>query len=460
MKFIGDKKFYKDVTKIALPIIIQSSFTFLIGFIDNIMVGQIGTEAMSGVAIVNQLIFVFNTCILGIIAGASIFGAQFYGNNDYEGLKETFRFRLVACGLLSILSIILFAFAGGNLISLFLHSQNNGSEIVRTLLLGENYLQILLIGLIPASITQVYASTLKDMGETVVPMSASITAVILNTILNYLLIFGNFGLPQLGVEGAALATTIARFVECFIVVYITHKNESKYLFIQKAFKNFKITPQLTKLILVKGSPLMINELFWSMGTVIVVQCYSIRGIQVLAGINIATTIYNIFSIIYLSIGSSIAIIIGQLLGAGKMKEARDTDNKLIFLAVVSSVVLSLIVLITAPIFPKMYNTTDEVRNLATSFMYILALCMPIAAFIHAAFFTIRAGGKTLITFIFDSSNLWLVTIPLAFCLTRFTGLSIVTIYFICQMADGIKCLIGFWLVKKGVWLINIVNSTE
>lgn len=458
MQWIGDKKFYQNVSKIAVPIIIQNAFTFMVGFVDNVMVGQIGTEAMSGVAIVNQLVFVFNVCILGIIAGASIFGAQFYGNHDYEGLQETFRFRVAACTILSAAAILLFWAVGGNLISLFLYSENSSSEIILSQAYGESYLYILLLGFLPSALTQVYASTLKDMGKTVLPMSASVTAVLLNTLLNYILIFGKFGFPRLGVEGAAIATILSRFAECAVIAVGTHVQKSKYPFISGAYKKLRISPDLAKKILIKGSPLMVNEFFWSIGTVLMVQCYSFRGIEVVAGMNIATTVYNMFSLIYIAIGTSIAMIIGQLLGAGKMEEARDTDNKLIFLAVASSVLIGVLIGITAPVFPKLYHTTEKVRGLATAFMYILAVCMPIAAFIHAAFFTIRAGGKTLITFLFDSLNLWLVNIPLAFCLTRFTDLSIVTIYFICQMADLIKCSVGFILVKKGIWLNNIVNT--
>lgn len=458
MKYIGDSKFYRDTAQIALPIIIQNGFTFMVNFIDNIMVGQIGTEAMSGVAIVNQLLFVFNVCILGIIAGASIFGAQFHGNKDYEGLKETFRFRFLVCVLVAVFAIILFWGLGEKLILLFLHSSDHDEAIYATLSYGKEYLYILLISLIPSAITQVYASTQKDMGETLLPMCAGIIAVLFNTILNYVLIFGKFGCPVLGVKGAAVATTVARFIECIMIVAVSHVRKCKYYFATDVFKFYNVSSSLAKKILLKGSPLMINEMFWSVGTVMIVQCYSVRGINVVAGINIATTIYNVFSIIYMAVGSSIAIIIGQLLGAGKMEEARETDNKLIFLAMVSSVISAVIIICSAPFYPGIYNTTEEVREMAVRFMYILGICAPMAAYIHAAFFTIRAGGNTLITFAFDSFNLWFISIPLAYCLTRYTAMSIIAVYFICQAADAIKCMVGFVLVKRGVWLNNIVSD--
>lgn len=454
MKFIGDRKFYKIVSRIALPIVIQNSVSFLINFVDNIMVGQLGTEAMSGVAIVNQLVYVLNTCILGIISGASIFGAQFYGSKDYKSLKGTFRFRMAACIVLAVMALILFGFAGDKLILLFLHSQNR-LELENTLSLGKQYLVIIMISLLPFALTQVYSSTARDIGETFLPMCASVAAVLLNTVLNYVLIFGHFGFPQLGVQGAAIATVIARFVECIIIITVAHIKRETYIFARKASEKTELA--LIKRITKTGAPLMINEFFWSIGSVIVIQCYSMRGINVIAGINIATTIYNIFSIFYMAVGSCIAIMTGQLLGAGKMEEARDTDNKLIFLAAASSVIIAVFMAAGAPFIPKLYNTSDEVHKLAASLIYILALCIPITSLVHAEFFTIRAGGNTIITLLFDSSVLWLIRIPLAFFLVRCTDIHIVYIYLICQMTEIIKCVIGFVLVRKGVWLNKITS---
>ena len=460
MKFIGDKVFYRNVFKIALPIVIQSALTYMVGFIDNIMVGQIGTEAMSGVAISNQLHFVFYTCLAGIVASGSIFGSQFYGNNDLNGLKETFKFRFLSCFILSIVAIVVFLVFGEQLISLFLYSQNNEVSIEVTLLYGKKYLSILLLGLIPFALTQVYTSTIKDMGETLIPMFSSVAAIISNTVFNYILIFGKFGFPELGVEGAAIATVIARFLEFSIIFIFVHIRKNRFKFIIDAFRNFGGNTFLRRQIIKKGFPLMINELFWSIGTVIMIQCYSIRGINVVAGLNIATAIYNIFTVIYMSIGGSVAIIIGHLLGAGKMKEARSSSNKLFFMAITGSAIFGILLFIIAPVLPQIYNTSAEVRGLATNFMYVLALCLPISAFTHVAFFTIRAGGNSVVAFLYDSLNLWVVNIPLAFCLTRFTDISIIHIYFLCQITEIIKLFAGVILVKKGVWLNNIIHNEK
>ncbi len=155
-------------------------------------------------------------------------------------------------------------------------------------------------------------------------------------------------------------------------------------------------------------------------------------------------------------GSAVSIMVGQLLGAGEMEEAKDTDRKLIAFAVVSSVGMGALVALLAPLFPQLYNTSNEVKHLATILLRVSALCMPVFAFLHTTYFTLRSGGKTIITFLFDSVFLWCVSIPVAYVLSRYTAMAIATLYLSCQMLDLIKCVIGFVLVKKGVWLNNIV----
>ena len=188
------------------------------------------------------------------------------------------------------------------------------------------------------------------------------------------------------------------------------------------------------------------------------QCYSMRGLDAVAALNISGTISNLFNIVFMAMGSAISIIVGQLLGAGKMDEAKDTDTKLIVFSVVSCLVLGSVLVILAPLFPKLYNTTAEVKALATDFLRVAAACMPLWAFMHATYFTLRTGGKTIVTFLFDSVFLWFVSAPVAFILSRYSTMPILILYVCCQMLDIIKCVIGFILVKKGVWIQNIVSS--
>lgn len=457
-KFIGTKDFYIHVLAIAVPMIVQNAITNFVSFLDNIMVGQIGTEQMSGVAIANQLIFVFNLCIFGGVSGAGIFGTQFFGKGDYEGQKYTFRFKVYICSILTIIALLLGTFLDTELISLYLNDTGSVGDIGLALEYGKQYLEIMLIGLIPFAISQIYINTIRETGHTLIPMIASMVAVFTNLILDYCLIFGAFGLPQMGVRGAALATITARFIECIIVVIWTHLNPAKNKYIVGAYRSFYIPANILKDIIKKGTPLLTNEMLWSMGMTVIVQCYAVRGLEVVAAQNISSTITNLFNIIYIQLGAAIAIVVGQLLGAGKLKEAKEADTKMIFFVITACIGMSILMCIFGGMFPQIYNTQESIKELATKFIFISALMMPLCAFCHCTYFTLRSGGKTLVTFIFDSGYTWLIVIPIAYCLSHFTNLEIVSIFFFVQSLEFVKAIIGFFMVKSGVWLNTIVND--
>ena len=459
-RYIGDRKFYAMVLAIAVPIMIQNGITNFVAMIDNIMIGRVGTEQMSGVAVVNQLLFVFNLSVFGMLSGAGIFGAQFFGSGNTEGFRNTFRFKLLSCFLLTLVGILLFLTQGERLIMLYLHDESGSGMVELTLNYGMRYLRIMLIGLVPYTLAQIYASTLRETGETVAPMRAGIVAVATNTVLDYVLIFGIGIIPGFGVEGAAAATVAARCVECVLIVSWTHRRAERFAFIRGVYRSMKVPGSLAVKILVKGSPLMFNEFIWALGMAMLAQCYSTYGLEVIAAQNISSTISNVCNVIWIAMGNAIAIIIGQLLGAGKLEEAKDTDRKLIFFSVASCFGIAVLLVGLAFVFPHIYNTEQSVRTLATQFILISAMMMPAQAFLNASYFTIRSGGKTGITFFFDGGFMWICTIPLAFVLSRFSGFPILVTYLLCQVPDLIKCMIGYILVKKGIWIENLVGAGE
>lgn len=457
-KFIGNKDFYKMVLLIAVPIMIQNGITNFVSLLDNIMIGQIGTEQMSGVAIVNQLIFVYNLCIFGGVSGAGIFTAQYFGQKNDEGIRQTMRFKLWMTAAITVLTVTLFLFFGTGLINSYLKGEGTAEDLAATLSYGKQYLGIMLLGLPAFAIVQMYSSTLRECGQTILPMKAGIAAVFVNLTLNYILIYGKFGAPVLGVRGAAIATIISRYVEMFIVVMQVHRKKDKYFYISGLYHTLKVPRDLTLKILKKGSPLLFNETLWAAGMAMLTQCYSIRGLNVVAGLNVSNTINNVFNIVFIALGDSVAIIVGQLLGAGKMEEARDTDNKLIVFSVVCCTCVAAVMFLLAPLFPRLYNINGEARLLARNFIMATAVFMPQNAFLHATYFTLRSGGKTIITFLFDSVFIWCVSVVIAFTLSHYTALPVIAVYVMVQLGDIIKCIIGFVLVKKGVWLQNIVTS--
>lgn len=455
-KFIGDKAFYKMVLALAFPIIIQNGITNFVNLLDNVMVGQLSTEEFAGVGIANQLIFVCNLAIFGGLSGSGIFTAQFFGKNDGEGVRYTFRFKLYTVIALIVVGAAILIPFGDTLISAFITDDGQSGDPALALHYGYKYLLVVLISLIPAAIAQVYASTLRETGHTVPPMIASAAAVVTNAVFNYLLIFGKLGFPKLGVFGAALGTVIARIIELAIVFIWTHANIKKVPYIKGVYRSLKIPSDLCRRITMKCLPLLGNEFLWSSGMTVLNQCYSTRGIAAVSAINMSATVTNLFNIVYLSLGAALAIIVGNLLGAGKIEEAKDTDRKIIAFSMAACTGIAVIMVLCSPIFTMMYKTTPEIKELAASIIVVHACMMPFESFAHNCYFTLRSGGQTFITFLFDSASVWAISVPVAFILSRFTDLPLVPLFIICTSLNFIKYFIGAILLRSGRWAKKLV----
>ena len=458
--YIGTRKYYKRIFVIMLPILAQNMITNFVSLLDNIMVGQVGTEPMSGVAISNQLIFVFNLCIFGGLSGAGIFTAQFVGKGDNEGVRHTIRMKLIIAVLSSLVFAVIFWLAGGDLIRLFLHEGKEGLDLQKTFAFGMEYLHVMMLQMLPFAIMQMYSSTLREAGQTVVPMRASMIAVAVNLVGNYILIFGKFGAPQMGTTGAAVATVISRFVELLILILYSHRHIQKYPFFMGLYRSLRIGKTLAFTMIRKGLPLMLNEILWAAGMATLNQCYSVRGLEVVSATNISSTIGNLFFCFTMALGSTITIMIGHHLGAGKLDEAAADFKKIMLLGVVMCIGIGIIMVILAPVMASVYNTSDTVKAMAARFLMVIGCCMPLEAYVNACYFTLRSGGKTVITFIFDSAFTWVCQITLAFALTHFTDLPIFTIYILVNAMTFIKCLIGFFMVRSGVWIVNLVAGED
>ena len=457
-KYIGDKNFYKMVMAVAVPIMFQNFITNFVSMLDNLMVGSLGTEQMSGVSIVNQLIFVFSLAIFGALSGAGIFTAQFYGKEDNEGIRFTLRYKIIVTFILLALALLIFNIFEEPLINMYLHESDAESDVTQTLIFAKSYLKVILWGFLPFCITQVFSSTLRETGETVAPMVAGFIAVITNCVFNWLLIFGKFGFPQLGIEGAAIATNISRYVECAIIILFVLRKRNRFTYFKGAFKSFHIPRKTFSDITFKGMPLLFNEFFWSLGMALLSVAYSLYGIDVVAGYSISSTVMNLANIAFISLGSSIGIIIGKQLGANEFEKAYDTDRKLIAFSVVLSIGIGLVVFLIGDKIPLLYNVTDQAKENASFFIRVCACFIPVHAFANASYFTIRSGGKTLITFLMDSVFIMCVSVPIAFSLYYIFDLPILLTFPIVQAIDIIKVIIGMILVKKKVWLNNIVDG--
>lgn len=459
MKLWNEKGFYRYVLALALPIMLQNGVTNFVGLLDNIMIGRIGTEQMSGVAIINQLLFVFNITLFGATAGPGIFTSQFHGRGSADGVRQTFRFKLIACLGFCAAGIGVFLGFGNSLIQAWLHDTGSG-DLALTLQSAQDYLRVMLFGLAPFAIKEIYASTLRETGETVVPMKAAVSAVGINLILNYILIFGKLGLPALGVVGAAIATVVSRVAECAIVVVYTHRHSDTHPYIQGVYRSLRIRPALAADIVRKGLPLLFNELLWSTSMAMLSRCYSERGLAVVAGYNISCAVTNVSCVFFLALGQVTAIIIGNLLGAGKTEDARRTAPRMLGFSTAVCAGVGLVQIALSGVFPLLYNTTDEIRDLARWFILIHGCFQPIFAITNCEYFTLRSGGSVLITFFFDSIYEWVVAVPVAAALVFGTELSVTVIFALVLLCEGLKAILGGIYVRMGKWVRNLAGQYE
>ena len=455
---IGDRAFYSQMIAIVVPMIIQNTVTNVVSLLDNVMVGRVGTLEMSAVAIVNQLLFIFNLCIFGGLAGAGIFSTQFAGARDDEGVRHCFRIKWMIGVFMIVAALAVFLFVPDRLIGMYIAAGTDAADVARTMGFGMDYMRVMLWGLLPFAVSQIYASTLREVGETRLPMIASVAAILVNLVFNYLLIFGKFGFPVLGVTGAAIATVLSRYVEMAIIMVYTHLEKHVFPFIHGAYRSLYVPAKLMGDVFKRGLPLLVNEFFWSSGMAVLLQCSSVRGLDAVAAYNIASTVSNLFKVVFLSMGNAVAIMVGQALGANRIREAKDTVWKLMAAAVASNVVMSTLLLAFSPVIPQIYNTEPHVREIAMRMLWVVAAMMPAYSMAHCCYFTLRSGGRTIITSIFDSGFTWIACVPVAYLLANMTELSVVSMYLAVQSLEILKVIVGLILVHRGVWIHNIINS--
>lgn len=455
-----NKEIYKRALGLAVPMMIQNGITNMVGLIDNIMVGSLGTEAISAVSIVGQLIFVFNLAVFGGLSGPGIYSAQYYGKNDIEGVRNAFRIKHYICAVCLVLGVLAFALGSDQLIGLYLRGESSTVDPVLTMDIAKDYLGIMLWGLMPFAITQIYAGSLRETGDSVKPMIGGLFSVVTDIVFNYLLIFGKLGFPQMGVRGAALATVIARVVEMLVVVIWAFARKERHPFLKGAYSRITVPAKTASVIVKKGLPIFFNEFLWAGGIAALTQNYSLLGLDIVPGINISNALCNMLNVVFVALGNAVGILIGQTLGAKQYEQAKKDSFVLMRFTGAICILLTIILVSISGVFPNFYDTTDEIRRNATWFIVITALFFPVQGYLNALYFTLRSGGKTFVTFLFDSVFTWVIVVPAAFFLCRFGSLSVFVIYTIIQAADIIKLIIGYVLIKKGVWISNITDTID
>jgi putative MATE family efflux protein len=443
---IGTKQFYRTIIALAGPLVLQQLLTSAVQLVDNFMVGRLGEKAMGSVAIVNQLYFIYILVIFGILGGAGVFAAQYYGAKDFDKLKETFRFKLVAAGIVSVIAILIFTVFATPLFSIF----SNDTTIIKGSI---DYMAIVKFGFLPWAISTAIGSTFRETGITKPLFIISLITILTNTILNYLLIFGMFGFPQLGIIGAAIATVIARVLELVLTFILLLRKGS--VFNTQFSKLFSIHKKLLGSIVIMTLPLMLNELLWSSGNTVFFYSYSRRGTDALAAMTITSSVSSLVFIFFGGIATAVAVLVGNTLGKNQLELAKENAKKLITFSVVIALFAGILLFTLSFFIVHIYNVSQTVKDIAQFNIRVQSMLIPIYTFNVCLFFTFRAGGDTKSTFIFDSGFMMLVSVPIALSLSFFTVLPVTTMFLLVQLTELPKLSFGLWRYSKGHWIKNL-----
>ena len=456
-KFRGNKKFYLHVLSLALPLMFQQLTSASISLINNIMVGSVVVEsgekglALAGVIAVNRLHLIALYGLMGVMNAATIFIAQYYGAKDENHIKQAHRFGVVASIVLGIFFCTAASIFPESLVRFF----TSDAIIVEQ---GVRYLRFLAFSLIPLSLSIAIGDSMRAVGEIRTPMFCTIVGMITNCFFNYLFIFGNLGFPQLGVAGAGLSTLLSRLIELGLL--------SANLFLKDfPFKTrlrdlFKIEGHLAKTIIIKGLPLVTNEIFWAAGLSTLFKFYSTRGNDFMVGYGIANTVSDLFYVLFSGMSVATTIIISQSLGANHLEEAKKNAYHLIEFSILLAVICGMLMFATSFVVPKWYDVTPEARELAATFLRVTSVMISIYMTSAQCYFILRSGGDTIAAFMLDSCYMWAVNITVVGCLAYLTNFNILILYLAGQSTDLLKMAIAFFLVRRGKWIRNLTKRKE
>lgn len=446
-KFKFDRDFLLSVLKVAIPLMLQQLIVSGVNLVDNLMVGFLGDVALGGVSAVNKYYMVANFATFGMAAAASVFMAQYFGAKNNERLKESFRFMLVATFLLNLLFFTIGLFFPEVVLNFF-------TKEPLVVVSGLEYFSVAIYTLLPLAIIVSINFAIRSIGNSKILLLASGVSVLVNVVLNYVLIFGRFGFPMLGVRGAALATLVARIVELIICLNILYFK--KYAFNTKIKDLFNIDFSLAKAIFIKAIPLCTNELLWSGGMATIFKFYTTRGVEVMSGTAIGGTIGDIFFTLFGGMSIATTVFVSQRLGANKLDEARDVAYKLLGVSFVLAWFFALGLFMASFIIPHLYgNASMGARNVAVSMIRVQALMFWIYMFTAECYFILRSGGDNKSTLMMDSGFMWLLNIPVVFMATYFTNWNYLMIYLAGQSTDLIKLFFSYHLLRKEKWINNL-----
>ena len=453
-KYIGDKRFYKQVFTLILPIMLQQLFVSIAGYVDNLMINEYGDGplAYNGVSAANRLMFVCNFVWMGLAATASIFIAQYFGAKNKEKIKESIRLSLVVEMIFGVIGALVLLLFGQMVVNSYVQDPMSRE-------FGYDYIKVMATGVIFIALNTALSNSLRSVKKATLPLVSGVIGIIVNVCLNYCFIFGNFGFPELGATGAAIATVISKVVEfvVFVVAIIVMKEEN----FKGLLKSLKISKNLVKEYIKKGIPLVTNELLWALGMVILTAMYTYKNDLWYNAYSYSQNISDLFFIVFAGIGTGTAVIVGESLGKSDFERAEKDFYSMKGLSIMMGAFVGVLMIITSPYISLMFEPTLEVKEMMIKVLNVTAIFCAIYCYNSVSFFVLRSGGDTTRAFILDQTPTYLIAIPLAAILginASKWGLALPLIYLITHSSDVFKIFLGNYFVNKKTWLVNLTTE--
>ena len=447
-----DKRYWNLLLTIGLPIAVQNLILNSLTLVDNILIGGLGEESIVAVGIANRFNFIFMLFMFGINSGANIFSAQFWGKKDINGIRKILGISL-AIGL--IVSVP-FVFMGISYPQLFMDffTDDKGVSVQ-----GAGYLALLALSFPLSAISSSVGMQSRGIGRTTLPLIASSISLAINTVLGYLFIYGKLGMSAMGVSGAALATVIAKVIECIVLITLIYRKNYELAVKPADLKGY--TSDFVKRFFKTVSPVILNELFWAVGVTGYTFFYNKLGTEAYATVQIMDVINSVFFFLFIGIGNACGAIIGRFIGAGDEETARLYAKRSVAAGALIGVAMTLILLITAPFILMLFHIEETTLLLCRKAVWVLAaFLVPKAVNMIMIVGVCRGGGDTVFAAKIDVGAPWLVGLPLAFLGAVVLRLPVYWVMAMVGVEEFVKCFLGIKRLLGNRWLNNVVKGMD
>lgn len=456
LRLFGPWHFYEEALSLAIPVMLQSLITGLVSLVDNFMVAGLGDAKMAGVNIANQVNFIFMVIINVVSIAGGIFLSQHRGAQNRDGMVQSFRFKLVMGTVISILYFVLCQFAPEAMLSLMVAHDAQGMAIVTE---GARYMRTVSFSFIPIALSGSIGSSFRDIGEPKTPLLVSTGAAIANTIGNWFLIYGNLGAPRLEVVGAAIATVIARILEVGAFFLMLEMRKPAFRFHLRTI--LRIDGKFFGEVLSRSGMMLFSETAWVVSETIITALYNRRGgAETVAGMAAGWSVANLLFLVFPAIQTSTNVIVGSTLGAGKLDEGRSKARWIMAGSIIFGIGAFIAALASTEAVPLVFgNLSAAAQRVTRSIIVVIGIYLPLWCLLNAQFGVARAGGDTLMGVLVDVGVTYLVFIPAAFVISRFTIWGPVALFGIAKLSDIPKTLVAAWWLKKERWVRNLTSSS-